>query len=241
MPVVGVRRHAATEAAPKAVVNGTAVANGLPKAPAIAPPGRRRRPRWAVAGVAVLAIGGLLGAALYSASGDRLSVVGIAEPVAYGETVQAADLVEVGIAEDPLLTPVPWTDVNAVIGMTAATDLMAGSLLTMAALTTESSPGTGQELVPIALDVSKLPAGGLRPRDELLLVATDVAAGDPAAAPGGAAGVGAQLPAPVLRIGVPGSTGIVVVDVLVDAGDGPALAVLAAAGRVAVVVLPRDG
>ncbi|MGI8681358.1 MAG: SAF domain-containing protein [Mycobacteriales bacterium] len=216
------------------------MSNGLPRAPAIAPPGRRRRPRWALAGVAVLAVGGLLGAALYSASGDRLSVIGIAAPVAYGETVQADDLVEVGVAADPLLSPVLWTDVDLVVGMTAATDLTAGSLLTMAALTTGASPGAGQELVPIALTVSQLPAGGLRPRDELLLVATDPAAGaltDPRAG----AGVGEQLPATVLRVGPVGSTGVVVVDVLVDSGDGPALAVLAAAGRVAVVVLPRDG
>lgn len=239
MPALGLRRFAAAEVKP-AAVNGTAVANGLPKAPAIAPPGRRRRPRWALAGVAVLAVGGLLGAALYSASGDRLSVIGIAAPVAYGETVQADDLVEVGVAEDPLLSPVLWTDVDLVVGMTAATDLTAGSLLTMAALTTGASPGAGQELVPIALNVSQLPAGGLRPRDELLLVATDPAAGAPAAPQAGVV-VGEQLPGTVLRVGPVGSTGVVVVDVLVDSGDGPALAVLAAAGRVAVVVLPRDG
>ena len=240
MPALRTRKHAADEVG-TTTVNGTATASGLPRAPQIAPPGRRRRPKWALAGVAVLVVGGLLGAALYSAAGDRTAVIGIAEPVAFGETVQASDLVEVGVAEDPRLQPVPWSDLDLVVGMIAATDLTAGSLLTMSALTTSSTPGAGQELVPVALQVSQLPAGGLRPRDELLLVATDPAAGDPAAGQGAATGAGEQLAAMVLRVGVPGSTGLVVVDVLVDSGAGAELAVLAAAGRVAVVVLPRDG
>lgn len=240
MPTLSVRKHAAPPAA--TAVNGAAVAaaTSLPKAPVVAPPGRRRRPKWALAGAAVLVVGALLGAALYSASGNRTAAIGLAGPVAYGETLQATDLVEVGVAADPRLTPVLWADVDQVVGMRAATDLTAGSLLTMAALTTASSPAAGQELVPIALSTSQLPAGGLRPLDELQLVATaGTAAGQPAA--DAAAGPPQQLPATVLRVGTITATGVVVVDVLVDAGDGAELAVLAAAGRVAVVVLPREG
>lgn len=222
-----------------AATNGRPV--GLPRAPAVEPPGRRRRPKWALVGLAMLIMGGLLGMYLYTATGDRVPVIAIAEPVAFGEQLQAADLVEVAAAEDDLLQPVLWADVDDVVGMTAATDLLPGSLLTMSALTNDPIPGPGQELVPIALQASQLPAIGLRPRDEVLLVATTAAqasaAGEPATPQSGprpATGI-------VVRVGTATATGVVVVDVLVDSGDGAELAMLAADGRIALVVLPRGG
>ncbi|MDQ3781624.1 MAG: flagellar biosynthesis protein FlgA [Actinomycetota bacterium] len=194
--------------------------------------------------MAVVVLGGLVGAFLYSALGAQASVIGVAAPVAFGEQIEASDLVEVSAADDPGLDPIPYADVDQVIGMTAATDLIAGSLLTMGALTEDPIPGPGQELVPIALQTSQLPATGLRPRDEVLFVET--AAGDGQTATS-AQGDGAPAPVAqtstgtVLRVGQPTSTGVVVVDVLVDSGDGADLARLAADGRIALVVLPRGG
>jgi len=218
-------------------------ASVLPRTPGVEPPGRRRRPKWALAGLALLIVGGLLGMYLYTATGDRLSVVAVAEPVAFGEQLQLSDLVEVGVAADDRLSPVRWADVDDVVGMTAATDLLPGSLLTMSALTSDPIPGPGQELVPIALQASQLPAIGLRPRDEVLLVATTAGqvattAGEESATPGEA---GRPATGMVVRVGAASATGVVVVDVLVDTGDGAELAMLAADGRIALVVLPRGG
>ncbi len=222
-------------------LNGAAA--GLPRAPAVQPPGRRRRPKWALAGLAVLIVGGLLGMYLYSATGDRVSVVAVAERVAFGEQVEAGDLVEVGVAADDRLSPVLWADIDDVVGMIAATDLMPGSLLTMSALTSDPIPGEGQELVPIALAVSQIPASGLQPRDEVLLVAVDATV---SGQPGEAGEPAAQVTirpsrGTVVRVGAATATGVVVVDVLVDSGDGAELAVLGANGHVALVVLPRGG
>lgn len=226
--------------APSAPGKLNGAASALPKAPAVQPPGRRRQPKWALIGLAVLIVGGLLGMYLYSATGDRVSVVAVAEQVSFGEQLEADDLVEVGVAADDRLSPVLWADVDDVVGMTAATDLLPGSLLTMSALTSDPIPGDGQELVPIALQASQLPAIGLRPRDEVLLVATTAGqgAGEEHATSGAAARPSTGM---VVRVGTATATGVVVVDVLVDTGDGAELAMLAADGRIALVVLPRGG
>lgn len=242
MPSLRTRKPPARPLADLSAMNGKPT--GLPRAPAAEPPGRRRRPKLAAVGVAVVVLGGLIGAFLYSALGDQASVIGVAAPVAFGEQIEATDLVEVSAADDPGLQPIPYADVDQVIGMTAATDLVPGSLLTMGALTENPIPGPGQELVPIALQTSQLPATGLRPRDEVLFVETAARDGQTATSAGDSA------PAPaaartstgtVLRVGQPTSTGVVVVDVLVDSGDGADLAQLAADGRIALVVLPRGG
>lgn len=237
MPSLSMPTRTKRLAEPGGKLNGSPSA--LPKAPALEPPGRRRRPKWALVGLAVLIAGGLLGMYLYTATGDRVSVVAVAQPVAFGEELQEGDLVEVGIAADDRLSPVLWADVDDVVGMTAATDLLPGSLLTMSALTGDPIPGEGQELVPIALQASQLPAIGLQPRDEVQLVATGAgqvagAGEEPATVPRPATGM-------VVRVGAATATGVVVVDVLVDSGDGAELAMLAADGRIALVVLPRGG
>ncbi len=242
MPSLRTRKPPARPLTDLSAANGKPT--GLPRAPAAEPPGRRRRPKLAAAGVAVVVLGGLMGAFLFSALGAQASVIGVAAPVAFGEQIEASDLVEVSAADDPGLDPIPYADVEQVIGMTAATDLIVGSLLTMGALTEDPIPGPGQELVPIALQTSQLPATGLRPRDEVLFVET--AAGDGQAA---TSGQGDSAPAPVaqtstgtvLRVGQPSTTGVVVVDVLVDSGDGVDLAQLASNGRIALVVLPWGG
>lgn len=243
MPMLNRTRTSPGEPAALSERNGKPA--GLPRAPGVEPPGRRRRPRLAAVGVAVVMLGGLLGAFVYAAAGDRAAVIAVASPVAFGEQLGAEDLVRVELAEDPGLQPVPYADLDQVVGMTAATDLIPGSLLTMAALTAEAIPGAGQELVPIALQTSQLPAIGLQPRDEVLLVATAGDGQGSAPAPGGvepATGAGEGTSSGmVLRVGRPTTTGVVVVDVLVESGAGAGLARLAAAGRLALVVLPREG
>jgi len=67
MPSLSMPTRTKRPAEPGGKLNGSPSA--LPKAPALEPPGRRRRPKWALAGLAVLIVGGLLGMYLYSATG----------------------------------------------------------------------------------------------------------------------------------------------------------------------------
>ncbi len=107
-------------------------------------------------------------------------------------------------------------------------------------LTGESIPGADQAVVGAALKLGQLPARPLVPGDRVLVVRTP----DPAtvaAEPAGQPVLPETLPAVVAGITAADPTGIVVVDLVVSAADGPALAIDATAGRVAVILLPRNG
>ena len=123
------------------------------------------------------------------------------------------------------------------MGLVAATSLRPGTLLAPSEVTSKLSPGPGQDLVPVAVKPSGLPASGLAPGDQVLLVAT----------PAGSTGSGA---APVLTQPVQATVeavdtvtdqnGLDVVDLLVPSGTGPAVAEQAATGQIALVVTHRN-
>ena len=124
------------------------------------------------------------------------------------------------------------------IGLVAATPLQRGTLLVPSELTSKLTPGPGQDLVPVALKPSALPASGLTPGDQVLAVATP--------ASGGSGTVASVLARPVAAIVEAVSTstdqsGDDVVDLLVPASLGPAVAQQAATGQIALVVTHRNG
>lgn len=209
---------------------------GLSKAPVLPPPRRRRRPALLAVAVALVVLGALGATLVASSLGQTSPVIALRGPVAWGEPIQATDLVEARIAADPALSPIPYADRDEVIGLLAATDLTAGSLLTRDAVTAERFPPAGMQLVGVAVTSAQLPVTPLQPGDEVLLVpvaAADAAAvGEPPAAD--------PVEATVARVGEAGVDRLRVVDVLVTAADGPDVAARAAAGLVVIVVVPRS-
>ncbi|MEU6346238.1 SAF domain-containing protein [Streptomyces sp. NPDC046977] len=199
--------------------------------------------------VALIAAGGLSGAVLYSSSGHRTAVVVVARDVPVGSRITQQDLTTASIALDPAVQSVKASRVGDLVGRRAATDLKTGSLLALSQITDQSLIGPGEQLVGVSVKPSQLPATPLVPGQKVLIVATpDPDAG--AVRPGtgnsnAAAGNGTSpvtLSAKVVAVGRPATaTGEVVVDVVVPAADGPALAARVATGNVAVVVLARDG
>lgn len=208
---------------------------GLSRAPTLPPPRRRRRPALLALAVAMVVLGALGASFVASSLGQTTSVVALARVVPWGQTLTDADLVEARIAADPVLSPIPYADRDEVIGMIAATDLTAGSLLTREALTDERFPPPGQHLVGVAVTTAQLPATSLRSGDQVLLVpiASEGVAPDAAAAPG-------PVQATVANTGPVGVDGLRVVDVLVDDTDGADVAARAAAGLVVIVVVPGE-
>jgi len=180
---------------------------------------------------------GALGAAYLATSlGQTSPVIAVALEVPWGQSITAADLVAARIPADPALEPIPYRDRDQVIGLVAATTLVPGSLLTRDALTDQRVPAPGQQLVGVGVSAVQLPTTALRPGDDVLLV--PVAAGSvPAASEVGAPGV---VDATVVQAGPPGTDGRRVVDVLVDAADGPDVAARAAAGLIAIVVVAGE-
>ncbi|MGW5342911.1 SAF domain-containing protein [Streptomyces sp. NPDC004050] len=219
-----------------------------PDGPAAAPRvvrQRRRRPGMIALSVALIAAGGLSGAILFTASGQRSSVLVVARDVPVGNAITDADLAPASLALDPAVKAVPAAKKAGVVGQRAAVALKAGSLLSPGQVTSVSLVKAGEQLVGVALKPSQLPASRLSPGQKVLIVSTP----DPGQA-GGAAQAGksadvvapATLAATVVAVGVAApATGVVVVDVAVPAASGPTLAARVATGAVALIVAARDG
>jgi hypothetical protein len=110
--------------------------------------------------------------------------------------------------------------------------LVAGTLLAPGQLTSEPVPGPGEQLVAVPLAADQLPGGSLRAGDPVLLVATAGGSEDPPR----------TFPARVHEAAPAAGRGTgLVVSVLVAATDGPVVATLAAADRLAVVRVPEPG
>lgn len=208
---------------------------------------RRRRPGMIALSVALIAVGGLSGAVLYSTSGQRTAVVVVAHDLPVGATIQKGDLAEASVALDPAVKSVRASNAQSLVGQRAAVDLRAGSLLSPAQVTKAALVAPGEQLVGVSLTPAQLPATPLSAGRKVLIVSTpdpDAAAGTDGDGAGKAPAAAAPktLRATVVAVGKPAvGTGNVVVDVAVPTGDGPALAARVASGDVALIVAARDG
>jgi hypothetical protein len=137
----------------------------------------------------------------------------------------------VAVAGDPSITTISADRADEVIGMRAARDLTAGSLLVDAAITEETIPAAGDTLVGIPLMPGQLPAQQPRPGDTVRIVGTprqqeEVSEANP----------GPVVDATVVAVSRDEVSGQFVVDVTVPTAQSATLAALVATGRVALVI-----
>lgn len=204
---------------------------------ALAPVRGRRRP-WLVGLGALLAcVGALTVVWLVGAAGQRQEVLAVRADVAYGQVLTADDITVARVSVDPGVAVLPGAERDVVVGQVATTRLAPGMLLTAGMVEPVGEPGPGRVLVPIAVPSERMPAGGLRAGDRILAVDSEAA--------GSGAGAVAAPPTPisatVVRVGSTDINGVTVVDVTTAAAAGPALAVAAANGHVALVLEPGEG
>jgi len=202
---------------------------------------RRRRPLFAAAGVAAVAVGAAVTVSLVSGAGARTGVLAVARPVPVGAVLSAADLTVARVATDAALRPVPAGERSRVVGQRAVVALIPGTLLTAADLTSRPVPAAGQQLVAIALKAGQLPAAGLEAGDRVLVVVTP---GDGSAPASGVPSVSAGSPlltATVHAETVSAQDGSAVVDLIATGADGVTIAQESSTGRVALVQLPARG
>ena len=191
----------------------------------------RRSPMMMAAGVVLAVAGALTSVGLYTHLSQTQEVIAIVSPVARGEQIQRSDLMTVQVGYDPMLTPVPGSRINEIVGMYAASDLVPGTFLTQEALGRQLTPGSGKAEIGVALGAGEYPDDGLRPGDEVLLIA--IPGDNQPAEPHGYAGT-------LARITAPNSSNIITASVLVNAGDAPLLAALSASHRLALVLTTRE-
>ncbi|MGW6842117.1 SAF domain-containing protein [Streptomyces sp. NPDC054958] len=204
---------------------------------------RRRRPGLIALSVALIAAGGLSGALLFTASGQRTAVLVVARDVPVGAAITDADLAPASLALDPAVKAVPVAKKKTMVGQRAAVALKAGALLSPGQVTSVSLVKAGEQLVGVALKPSQLPASRLAPGQKVVIVSTPDAAGQVAGGkPAEPAGAPKTVAATVVAVGVAApATGVVVVDVAVPATDGPALAARVATGAISLILAPQEG
>lgn len=197
---------------------------------------RRRRPAMIALAAALVGAGILASAVLYQRADHQVPVLMVTQPVPAGAVITTSDIGTTTIAAGPGVHVIPARQESQVIGLVAATSLQPGTLLAASELTGKLAPGTGQDLVPVALKPSSLPASGLEPGDQVLAVPTAASGSGTSAA----AALTSPVPAVVQAVNTAtNSDGLDVVDLLVSSSNGPALAQQAAAGQIALVVTHR--
>jgi hypothetical protein len=192
-------------------------------------PRQRRHGRPAMIAVSVLLaiIGALTADFVVHQLSDRESVLVILRDVPIGQQITAQDVTTTMVAADPQVATLPARELNRVIGMSATADLHVGELLSTRTLTDRLTPGAGQQLVPVALKPSRLPARSLKPGDPVLVVLAPTV---PHRA----------IEATVDRIAPANdSEGLVVVDLLVATANSELLAQQAADGQISLILTQR--
>lgn len=212
--------------------------DGTPAKPV--PPALPRQRRTGMLALAVLLIGlgALLAAYLVLSLSQRVTAVIMVRDVPVGTPLTAADVGTTMVSVEASVQIIPGAQLSAIPGKVAGTTLHAGTLLSASELTATLTPQVGQQVVPVALPPSLMPARGLYPGDQVLVVVIQGSQQGQGQPTQGTA-ASQDLPAVVDRVGAPGPDGRTVVDLLVSDSQGPDLARLAAAGRVALDLTPR--
>jgi hypothetical protein len=213
---------------PAPVVPGTHL-RGLP---------RKRRPGMIALAAALIGAGILASAALQAREDHQVPVVMVTASVPVGSVITSSDIGTTTVAAGPGVQTIPARQLSQVVGLVAATALRPGTLLAPSELTSKLPPGPGQDLVPVAIKPSGLPASGLVPGEQVLVVAT------PAAAASSGTGAAPVLTSPVAAVveavnDVPDQDGFDVVDLIVTSSEGPPVAEQAATGQIALVITGR--
>lgn len=201
---------------------------------------RQRRRRMLALGVLLVLAGTLAAGYLYTGMSDRVAVIVMTRDVPVGTQLAAADVATTRVAVGGAVAVIPGRQLRQVLGRYAAVGLRRGTLLAASQLTGAISPRPGQQIVPVAVKLSQLPARGLEPGDQVLVIATPGQQGQDQGTPGGTSGPLTQnTPASVDDVSSPDADGDVRVDLVVDAQAGPAIVQQASMGRIGFVITSR--
>lgn len=214
----------------------------LPSAP------RERKPALAALAL-LLIIGGALGAAfLVVQSGKRVAAIEISQQVGAGQRIPLSAMQQVQVASDTGLHYVPWSEASQVARFYAVTTIPPGTLLSSNMVAQASAVTNGRDVLGLSLKDGQLP-NQLSVGDHVAIFAVSSQSSSSAGCPGAGGSVLAG-DASVLAVSAPGGAGSLVgssqggttdVTVTVPPADAGAVACNAAAGNVAVAVLPAGG
>ena len=197
-------------------------------------PKLRRRPALIAASVAAICLGGLLAAFAWTTTSSTQSVLAMRVAVERGAVIGPDDVMTVQVSTDPALRPVPASEASTVVGQRAATDIAAGTLVTLEQVSDTVLPAVGMSIVGVGLPASQMPGEPLLVGDRVRVVATPGQSGEVTA------GEQVTIAATVVGVRVNNENGQNVVSVQVPEQDAAELAARAATGNVALVLDSRE-
>jgi hypothetical protein len=200
---------------------------------------RRRQTPLVVVGV-LLVLGCALAFTDASAHlGSRQEVLIVAEPLAAGQVLTAADLRSARVTTSGALDAVPSGEESAVVGRAVAVPLVAGALLTSGEVGSASPVGSGSDVVAVSLKAGGFPPA-LAPGDRVQVVPV---VSSSSGSTGGSNSAGSPVAATVLAVeAAPAdSDSGTVFSLQVAKADADEVAGLAAAGQAALVQLGAGG
>jgi SAF domain len=191
----------------------------------------RRNPKWIALGIVALCLGGLLSYMIYAKVASESAVVAAAHTVYRGETIEQSDLATITLRGGSLPHAIPAARLGDLVGKRAAFDLVEGSAIPSTAVVEDAVPAEGRAIVGLKLAPGRAPGNLLLPSSLVRLIALPAVADDSTADKlAGSIFVGKvidQSPAP------DGTS--IMVNVDVDAGAAPTIAMLGAQDRIAIV------
>lgn len=159
-----------------------------------------------IGGVLLVLVFALIFGVASMRSGARVAVLVINKPIPAGATINASDLKTVRIANDNDIRPIAATNMDKVVGRSAAVTLLPGTLLVDSQIQTSSGLTSNEAQVGVSLKAGQYPPGlavGSTVRvvqtdstSNLTLVtkATVLSIGDPDANTGNSSVIGLKVP-----------------------------------------------
>lgn len=203
-----------------------------PDRPGAVPVKWRARPMRTLIAAGVVLAGALGGAWVWASTTATVEVVAARTTLLRGQVIDRADLVTVRVGVDPVLHPVPASQLESLVGQRAVVDIAAGGFVPAGSVSETLLPGQGFSVVGLSVGAGLVPSGPLEPGDRVRIVSTPGQQADVEGTP-------ATVDATVVRVSSADS-GEVLVDVQVAESAAAALAARSASGRVAVVLDARE-
>lgn len=209
---------------------------------------RQRRPLLAVLAGLLILLGAGGGALVFLSVGSTVEAVAARVPVARGELMTAEMFTTVQIAPDQQLAYLTADQLPTLIGLRAAHDVAAGSLVSAAVGVEQMVPSAGRTVVGMSLPPGAEPAVELLVGDRVRVILTEpayaCAAGETTAeataSSAVACAVDVVIPGVVVATARDEASGQVSVSVDVAEADAARTAAAAALGRAALVLDSRD-
>jgi hypothetical protein len=188
----------------------------------------------AAASVVAVCAGALVSAYAYTSTANTHPVLAVTSTVHRGEVIEAADVATVRVGVDPALHVVAADELSRVVGQRAATDLLAGGLVSEESVAATLIPPRDMSVVGVGLPPALLPGEPLQAGDRVRVVATPGQQGEVTA------GRQRTLAATVVSVHPDPDNGQTVVSLQVPFGVAAEVAARASTGKVALVLDSRE-